>query len=280
MRKILFTLLILLSVNVCYSQKKQVKNTQNSTESAFNREFSYFFLNGNKYKNFGDYQTAIKYYTQALSSDPTQASAYYEIASILVITGDYSSAVAYAEKAVQYDKTNNEAYLGLLVYAYKFNNQIEKTIPLFKKYIAQNPDEISNYFDLARIYSDVNKPKDAIKTMNSAEQRFGVLSTIIYEKFVIYEKHNDIDKAIAELERLRDAFPQDVRNKVMLANVYLQYKRMPEAEKEFKELEKMPINEGIVFLTLADYHRMVDYQYFTYFTYLEKAFLCEDESLG
>ena len=279
-RKILLLSVLLLSLTVGYSQKKAQKTDKKpATEKGFDFNFSFYFLEGNKNKNLGDYENAIKNYTRALTIDNIQPSAYYEIASILFATGDYSSAETYAEKAVQYDKTGNVAYIDMLIYAYEYNNHHEKTVPLYRKLIAQNPNNVENYYELSNVYVKIGKPKDAIKVLDEAEKQFGITDVVSIQKELIYEKMGNLNKSFEEMKRLRDAYPTNLRYKAMLAEAYFQHKKIDLARTEFAELEKMNIDEGLVYLSLAEYHRAMDAQYYNYFAMLEKAFNCDDESL-
>ena len=279
-RKILLLTALLLSLSAGYSQKKAQKSDKKPvTEKGFDFNFSFYFLEGNKNKNLGDYDNAIKNYTRALAIDNTQPSAYYEIATILFTTGDYQAAQTYAEKAVQYDKTNNIAYIDMLIYTYEYSNQPEKTIPLYRKLIASNPNDIENYYELAKVYQKLNKPKDAIKVLDEAEKKFGITDIVSVQKEMMYEQMGNMNKSFEEMKKLRDAYPTNLRYKAMLAEAYFQNKKIDLARTEFTELEKMNIDEGLVYLSLAEYHRAVDAQYYNYFAMLEKAFSCDDESL-
>ena len=279
-RKILLLMVLLLSLSAGYSQKKAQKSDKRpATEKGFDFNFSFYFLEGNKNKNLGDYDNAIKNYTRALAIDNTQPSAYYEIATILFATGDYQAAQTYAEKAVQYDKTNNIAYIDMLIYTYEYSNQPEKTIPLYRKLIASNPNDIENYYELAKVYQKLNKPKDAIKVLDEAEKKFGITDIVSVQKEMMYEQMGNMNKSFEEMKKLRDAYPTNLRYKAMLAEAYFQNKKIDLARTEFSELEKMNIDEGLVYLSLAEYHRAVDAQYYNYFAMLEKAFSCDDESL-
>ncbi len=279
-RKILLLMALILSLSASYSQKKAQKSDKKpATEKGFDFNFSFYFLEGNKNKNLGDYDNAIKNYTRALSIDNTQPSAYYEIATILFASGDYQAAQTYAEKAVQYDKTNNIAYIDMLIYTYEYSNQHEKTIPLYRKLIASNPNDIENYYELAKIYQKLNKPKDAIKVLDEAEKKFGITDIVSVQKEMMYEQMGNMNKSFEEMKRLRDAYPNNLRYKAMLAEAYFQNKKLDLAKAEFAELEKMNIDEGLVYLSLAEFHRATDAQYYNYFAMLEKAFSCEDESL-
>ncbi|MBR5982466.1 MAG: tetratricopeptide repeat protein [Bacteroidales bacterium] len=279
-RKILLLLSLILSVLVCYPQKNARKSDKKaSAEKPFDFNFSFYFLEGNKNKNLGDYDAAIRNYTRALTIDNTQPAAYYEIATILFASGDYQAAQTYAEKAVQYDKTNNIAYIDMLIYTYQYSNQNEKTIPLYRKLIASNPNDIENYYELAKVYQTLNKPKDAIKVLDEAEKQVGITDIISVQKEMMYEKMGNMNKSFEEMKRLRDAYPTNLRYKAMLAEAYFQNKKFDLAKTEFSELEKMNIDEGLVYLSLAEYHRATDAQYYNYFAMLEKAFNCDDESL-
>ena len=279
-RKILLLMVLMLSLSAGYSQKKAQKSDKKpASEKGFDFNFSFYFLEGNKNKNLGDYDNAIKNYTRALAIDNTQPSAYYEIATILFATGDYQAAQSYAEKAVQYDKSNNIAYIDMLIYTYEYSNQHEKTIPLYRKLIASNPNDIENYYELAKVYQKLNKPKDAIKVLDEAEKKFGITDIVSVQKEMMYEQMGNMNKSFEEMKKLRDAYPTNLRYKAMLAEAYFQNKKLDLAKAEFSELEKMNIDEGLVYLSLAEYHRAVDAQYYNYFAMLEKAFSCDDESL-
>lgn len=279
-RKILLLMVLMLSLSAGYSQKKAQKSDKKpASEKGFDFNFSFYFLEGNKNKNLGDYDNAIKNYTRALAIDNTQPSAYYEIATILFATGDYQAAQSYAEKAVQYDKSNNIAYIDMLIYTYEYSNQPEKTIPLYRKLIASNPNDIENYYELAKVYQKLNKPKDAIKVLDEAEKKFGITDIVSVQKEMMYEQMGNMNKSFEEMKKLRDAYPTNLRYKAMLAEAYFQNKKLDLAKAEFSELEKMNIDEGLVYLSLAEYHRAVDAQYYNYFAMLEKAFSCDDESL-
>lgn len=279
-RKILLLMVLMLSLSAGYSQKKVQKSDKKpATEKGFDFNFSFYFLEGNKNKNLGDYDNAIKNYTRALAIDNTQPSAYYEIATILFASGDYQAAQTYAEKAVQYDKTNNIAYIDMLIYTYEYSNQPEKAIPLYRKLIASNPNDIENYYELAKVYQKLNKPKEAIKVLDEAEKKFGITDIVSVQKEMMYEQMGNMNKSFEEMKKLRDAYPTNLRYKAMLAEAYFQNKKLDLAKAEFSELEKMNIDEGLVYLSLAEYHRAVDAQYYNYFAMLEKAFSCDDESL-
>lgn len=278
-KKIITLILIVLSISAGYAQKKSKSDSQKQN-SAFNFNFANYFLEGNRCKNFGDFDGAIRNYTNALGVDKSQAAAYYELATTLILVGDYPAAVACAENAVKFDKTNNIAYLSVLVVAYELDKKIEKTVPLYKKLINIEPAILENYYELSRVYQTINKPKEAIKILNQAEKKVGIIDAIIVQKQMIYEKMGNKEMAVSELERLSRSFPTNQRYKAMLAEAYMQYQKRELAEKEFAELEKMPITEGLIYLSLAEYHRTADAQYYNFFAYLEKAFACEDESVS
>lgn len=278
-RKILFVLALLLSVSVCFGQKKGAKHEKKTVEKSFDFNFSYYFLEGLRCKGLFDFDGAIKYFTRALTIDNTQAAAYYEIASVLIVSGDYVSALSYAEKSVFYDKTNNVAYLDQLIFTYLVNNQQEKAIPIYRKLIAINPNSMQNYYELSDIYKKLGKYKEAIKVLDMSEEHLGIVDAIIVQKEIMYEKMGNKEKSFAELIKLRDAYPGNPSYKAMLAEAYFQNKELDRAAAEFAELEKMQIDDGLVYLSLAEYHRAVDAQYFKYFALLEKAFLCDDESM-
>lgn len=241
--------------------------------------FNYYFLEGNKCKNLGDYEKALSYYTSALKVDASQPSVYYEIATVLLYSDDLDGAYQYAKKAVSMDKTNNLAYSDMLIYICNASNKLNEVIPLYKKMIKSNPYNFENYLDLARIYESEGNVKDAIKVLSSSEKYVGILDYIIVEKEGLYEKIGQISKGAAELEKLCNTSPSNLRYKTMLAEAYLRAQNKEMATKTYKEIESHhDINDGLVYYSIAEFHRMNDITYHKYFDYLEKSFSCDEET--
>jgi len=151
----------------------------------------------------GNYQEAINNYSSALKIDPTQAAVYYEIAGLLSLNKDFSGALEYARKAVDKDKTGNIYFKLLLAKTYKDNNQPANAAAILEEILKVQPDDFLLYFELSKTYQELKKYSQAIRIMNVAERKFGIIEQISLEKEKIYFLIGDKNKAVKEIEDLQ-----------------------------------------------------------------------------
>lgn len=220
---------------------------------AFN--FNYYFLEANKQKALGNFEEALIQYSTAYQVDDQQAAVCYEIAGLLNLGGDYTGAVEYAEKAVELDETNNEYYRLLLAYVYQNNSQYEKAAETYKYLVKEFPDKINYYFELASIYTAFKNYKDAIKVLNSAENKFGINETIALEKEVCYQNAGMKDEAVEEIKKLSEAYPDNAKYKTLLAESYVNAGKYDMAEEVYTSIDIENVSDGIVFFSMADFYR-------------------------
>ena len=102
LRKIIISLLVLISIASC-SPKKELSKSINTDKEA---EFYYTFLEANRLKILGDYNTALKLYLQCLEIKPNSDGTMHEIARINGALGYYDLAIKYAKMAVKQNPEN------------------------------------------------------------------------------------------------------------------------------------------------------------------------------
>ncbi|MBN2776564.1 MAG: tetratricopeptide repeat protein [Bacteroidales bacterium] len=251
--KVFVLVLFAFALNSCGIIKKSDKSDEDPRIKDFN--FNYHFLEANKQKILGDFEQALQHYTAALKVDDTQSVVYYEIAGILNMAGDYQAAVEYAKKAVSLDNTDNEYYQLLLTFVYRNAGANDLAAEVYKDLIKTHPDKINYYFELASIYVALDDTKSALKILQSAEDYFGINEMISLEKEAIYDRLNDDDKAIAEIQKLVDNFPENSKYKTLLAESYVNAGRNTEAKAVYQSIEDQEINDGIIYFSMADFYR-------------------------
>lgn len=246
--------MLLIGLASCNTTKKSTDNkSEDPRIKSFN--FNYYFLEANKQKILGNYEEALRHYFLAFQVDETQAAVCYEIAGILNLAQDFGGAMEYAEKAVDLDKTGNEYYQLMLAFIYQNNNLNSKSAEVYKKLIKQFPNQINYYFELANAYVLDENYKDAIAILDNAEKQFGILDIISLEKERCYHKLDMHDKASQEIENLVAANPENAKYKTLLAEAYVNSNRISDARILYQEIEKMEIQDGIVYFSMADFYR-------------------------
>lgn len=272
----LFLLFLLgFSILSCSINKKQPKQNNDKDPRIQSFNFNFYFLEANKQKILGNFDEALQNYQMALKIDETQASVCFEIAGILNLQRDYSGALKYAEKAVELDKTKNKYYQLLLAVVYQNNNMYDEAAKTYNNVIKLDPENVYYYFELSDIFLGQNKYDEAIKILNQAEEKFGIIDIISLEKEKCYHLLKDNQKALQEIIKLANAYPENARYKTILAESYINVRDYTSAEKIYEEIQNAEIQEGIIYFSMADFYRLIK-DYDKMFMALEKGYVKDD----
>jgi adenylate cyclase len=193
------------------------KQTTKTTVKNINAYTSY--LKGLHYRNKltpADARTAIKFFEEAIATDPQYAIAYAMIAeaySYLGSTGQMSPHKAfdivneYANKALQLDDSIAEGYVAkasrLLYYEWKWKEAFDA----LKKAMDLNPGSIPAYRMLAYYFITMGQKQDAVKILEEAVQIDPLSATLnqgLGNMYIFVERYRD---AIAQAEKVLELEP-------------------------------------------------------------------------
>lgn len=255
LRKIIISLLVLISIASC-SPKKELSKSINTDKEA---EFYYTFLEANRLKILGDYNTALKLYLQCLEIKPNSDGTMHEIARINGALGYYDLAIKYAKMAVK-QNPENKFYYYTLADIYLDNKQIDQAIEVYENIQKIEPENQEITFYLAMLYKQNQKFNDAISTLNKLELKVGVNESISINKQQIFLFQGNKTKAYDEINKLITNYPDEAKYYAILADMYTRDNLLLKADETLTILfQKDSINpQGQ--LTLIDfYRRKVDY---------------------
>jgi tetratricopeptide (TPR) repeat protein len=217
-------------------------------------KYDFMFFNANKERMIGNYQLSAGLFLQCIELDPTEPTAYYELANIFDLTNQNKEAIGYAQKAVS---LNGDNYWFRFLYAHLLqkSNNIEEAIKQYQILSQKNPHNIDLLYNLAGTHLYSGKYEEALKTYNKLETEVGISEEISLQKQKIYIKLNNIEKAAEELEKLSNQFPDETKYQGYLADMYL-VNNMPDKAFEIykKILEKDP-NDPYSHLALYEYYK-------------------------
>ncbi len=230
------------------STKKVVLSEQDKMK------YDFMFFNANKERMIGNYQLSAGLFLQCIELDPTQPTAYYELANIFDLTNQNKEAIIYAQKAVS---LNGENYWYRFLYAHLLqkSNNIDEAVKQYQILSQKNPHNIDLLYNLAGTQLYSGKYEEALKTYNKLEAEVGISEEISLQKQKIYIKLNNIEKAAEELTKLSNQFPDETKYQGYLADMYL-VNNMPDKAFEIykKILEKDP-NDPYSHLALYEYYK-------------------------
>jgi tetratricopeptide (TPR) repeat protein len=207
-------LLLLLVVPVASTQAQKKKKNEVQAPAAGNlkeREAEFYFTEGEKYFILEDYAKALMYYQKALDIQPQNATIHYKIAEVLSRGEDPDNLLRASlsiEQALKYETKNKYFYL-LGAGIYSNLTRFDRAAELYETMLKQVKDTEEYLLELAVIYQFANKQAEAIKTYDRAESFFGVNETSSLQKQRLYAEQGKINEAVAEGQKLLNAFPDE-----------------------------------------------------------------------
>ncbi len=255
----IFLLSVSFLVFGCKSQQAVSRNSDGSKTDRLplsygeQRTLDVAFTDGVIQKMQGNYPEAISYFKKCLNVYPNHAASLYEIAFIDNGIGKSSDAIPFALKAISLDE-NNEWYQLLLAKCYMETGKYNEASSSFERLVKMNPDKIDYYFLWSSALLNANKPKDALEVYNKVESLIGITEEIILQKERIYLLQNQLDKAVAEAQKLIDSDPHETRYYRMLADLYFQNNKPENALDICKRIFEIDPNEPETHLLIANYY--------------------------
>ena len=223
-------LLIMLAFAGCKSkQSAGVKNL--SDEDHF--KFNMYFVEAKRFQLIRENDKAKANFEAALKIDNTCATCYYEMAVMADEAGNVSDALRYLKKALKYDAQNKWM---VLFYAELTREQrmYEESIIAYQKLVEIEPNQIQHYYDLAQVYIESKNYQKAIDTYNGAQEKSGIKPETSLQKHALYGRLGKETEAIEELNKLIEAYPNESKFLINLADYYHYLHRDEEAVKLYE----------------------------------------------
>jgi tetratricopeptide (TPR) repeat protein len=206
------------------AQKKKRTSSDATASGMKLREAEFYFTEGEKYFILEDYAKALLYYQRTIDINPENATVHYKVAEVLSRSNkqdDLLKASMSIEQALRLDKTNKYFYI-LAATIYSSMAKFDKAAEAFENLMAQVKGSEEYLYELAAVYQYANKPDEAIKTYTKAEGIFGINEISSTQKIRLYLESGRTKEAVAEGEKLINAFPEEERYVMAFAQVLSQ----------------------------------------------------------
>ena len=284
-RKLYILPIIFIFLLACSSTKESTKNvvktsSENSGKSLSDLtekqqiEFKFYFHEANKERILGNYQKAAALFLQCIEVAPKESAPYYELAHIYESAKQFDYALEYAEKAIKLEEDN---YWYRILYAHTLqrNGDLDNAIKQYEYLIQKDGGNPDLYFDLGGMQLYSKKYKEAIKTFNTLESIIGISEELSVQKEKIYIKLGDIENAAKEIEKLIEAYPNEMRYRGLLADLYVANDMNEKAFHIYSQMLEKDPNNPYAHLSLHDYYKKKG-EDDKAFASLEKAFSSTD----
>ena len=212
------------------------------------------FMDANKAKMLENYEAATENYQKTLRIDPNHDASMYELARIYQMQKRPDDAIILLEKAITINDQNSWYYL-LLADLYKQSRQFDKVVEIFKKLTEKFPGRIEYRYDLALTYVIMGDYKEAINAYNDVEKIIGISEDVSLKKRNLWNNLNKQSKALDEIEKLVEAYPESSRYLQILAESYVNMGNYDKAHETYlKVLEVVP-DDPYIHISLSDLYR-------------------------
>lgn len=246
--RILLLILLLSAHTVLRAQPGKDKLTE-SQRMAFDKAY----FSGVKEKMVNNLTEAETEFRNALKIEPTNPAAAYELARVLVAMGRTDEAMMQAEHATAGEPAN-EWYARLLIELYKNTRRYADAAKVCERSYKAGGDVFFLY-ELSGLQVLNGKLSKAIQALDRVEQQRGISEQTSRQKEEIYLQKKDLKGAIKELEKLSNAFPDQVNYRGLLADLYMQARRDKEALAIYEDILRKDPRSGQAAFSLADYYQ-------------------------
>ncbi|MEN8224248.1 MAG: tetratricopeptide repeat protein [Bacteroidota bacterium] len=227
------------------SNRKEKDKSQDNTA---------IFLEANTQKLLGNYDKAKELFLQCLEIDAADGASMYELARIARINNQNKEALEWAEKAAEND-AENIWYLKLLAELYQENLQFDKSIDVMETLVKLHPGNLEYLYDLALSHLLVGNYQKSIHTYDIIEEKIGFTEEISIQKQKIWLRMEKPDKAIREIERLCEAWPEESKFKSILAELYMSNGYDEKALQTYLAIAEEDPENTYIQISLSDYYR-------------------------
>lgn len=263
MKQFLYISALLLVFTSCGTKKVATGKTNSQDDLAYIQTFH----NAMRYKVKGQLNNAIQAFDSCLVIRPTDDAAAFGLSQCYLQLDNKSKAAEYTELASKLDP-NNIWYTQELGYMYYNQGKFTESEKCFAKMVKAQPNNVDWLFAHADILKRLGRQADAINSLNKMEDQLGVLPDLSIQKFELYVSQKQDEKGIAEIQKAREVYPDDLSLIGTLVDYYFSKREIAKAQSMLVELVKNDPSNARANLALGDlYYRQMNkpeaYKYFT-----------------
>lgn len=243
-------------LTACASSSKMGRGSNDALSAEDRRKFDYYFLEANRLKFQEKHDAAFDLMKKAASIDTASAPVRYELANYYLQLGRPLQALEYLQGATRVAPDN--FWYGMMeAHLLQNLNMSDKAIGVYEHLAQLYPDKPEINYSLADVYTQLNKPVEAIGALDKLEENMGVMEPITLEKHRLYMELNEPDKAFDEIRKLIAANPSVIQYQILLGDLYLSAGMLPEAKTAYDEAARNEPDNVYLLVSQANYYNSI-----------------------
>lgn len=197
-------LLCFLSISKVYPQLELTKKERKLQDKEAKADR--LFIEGQRFLILEEYEKAYFYFGKALEKKPESGAINYKIAEILARANQHEEALKYGKKAVEADPENKYYHL-LIAEVYSKQEKPQQAAEVLNSLMQTSENSQQYILDLASLYLASQEFDKALDALDRAEEYYGVVAQLSFQKQKIYLQKNDLESAVNEGLKLIEAHP-------------------------------------------------------------------------
>lgn len=250
-----FIIMTFVSLNANAEKKRNSTQSNDTTTLSYEQErkFDIFFYEAQRQQMNGNHTAAYELLNYCNRINPNSAQVLYELSSYMRYLKQADKSLAYLKKAVELSP-DNYWYQNALVQIYVNNNEVDSALYVLNNMAKQFPKKSDVLMMLIDLYTAKQDYSNVIKTLDLLETKEGKSEQISIEKFRAYVQMKDEKNAFREMRDLAEEYPNDLRYKVLIGDLYLDNDKPEQALKIYQEVETEDPTNPNVMISLASYY--------------------------
>ncbi|WP_317208005.1 tetratricopeptide repeat protein [Mongoliitalea daihaiensis] len=221
----IFLIICLTAPSMLSAQKLSRKEKKQELEQL---KANRLFIDGQRYMMLEDFDRAYFYFKKTLELTPHEAAPNFKVAEILLRANQVDEALAYGMKAVDADPSN-KYYRLVMAEVFTKQGQPGKAAEILEDLMANTTENQNYILDLASLYLSAGDFDNALSALDRAEDYYGVIDQLIFQKQRIYLRRNNLKAAVEEGKKLINSSPGNAQNVISLVEILFNNGRSQEA---------------------------------------------------
>ena len=205
-------------------------------------------------KELGYNEKAKSLYLDILKKDSTYMVAWFDLGELYFMQGDFDKAVECTQKAVKFNP-ENVWYRLQLAEIYRNTFRLKDAAKEYEQIVKIYPDELSYYYEWANALLLSGNGEGAIKVYNLVEKKIGINETLSSQKQAVWRSLGRRDKVIEEAEKLWKQNPDEIRYNAILAELHMGQKNYSKAQKYYENIKKLDPNNQFIDISMAEFYK-------------------------
>lgn len=224
-----------------------------SAQDSNKAKADHFILEGHRQMLLGNNSDAFEIFRHGLMLNPKSSVALSELSHFWQYLRQDSLSLQYMKLATQYapdNYWNKEALVDFYVDAGKTDDAINVLEQLAKQF----PEKEDVLLMLETLYKQKQDYANVVRVLDALEVKEGKSEQLSIEKFRTYVQMKDEKKAFEEMSELAEEYPNDLRYRVLLGDLYVDQGQYDEGLKVYQAVEEEDSTNIYLMSSMLNYY--------------------------